>query len=631
MSDAQSETFDEGFDEVPPPARLTLRGKFLGGYLRPRERLSRLMLWRACTARLRRDVMRRRSIVVVIEAPSQDWADSIFDAVRSFFPNAQFLTKEGGRKPKNLAAQEVVLTTAMACSQSVVVMTSDGLDGIHDAIIASMDHHLEVEYPDRRMIAATIRSTFGSRYTPRLPDGIGIRAPAGALLAAIREQENAGRATVRLATLDRRLREIPALKLKAGPTLDELSGYGQARDWGLQLARDLEAYRGGEIGWSEISSAGLLHGPPGTGKTYFASALARSCRVPFFSTSIGKLFNDTTGYLDGFIKGLTQTFTEARKAAPSLLFIDELDALPDRAKLSGRNRDWWTTVVNYFLKLLDDHREGVIVLGATNMLDRLDSAILRAGRLEKHFKIELPDEDAIATMLRHHLADRLPATDLSAIARLARGSTGADIALLVKTVVATARHEGRELLVDDLINHLVRDELKSEQLRRISIHEAGHAVVAHVLGRKVQHLTTLRRGDNLGSANIEPPGLLATRSHLEDQVMINLAGRNAEILLLGEASDGAGIDLQRATMFASAIQASFGLGSSLVHRSELMATPGLLEDPQFRDLIEAELRILDARCIVLLTTHQEKLKAVAEALQTRRALSAEEFLRIASP
>lgn len=113
--------------------------------------------------------------------------------------------------------------------------------------------------------------------------------------------------------------------------------------------------------------------------------------------------------------------------------------------------------------------------------------------------------------------------------------------------------------------------------------------------------------------------------------MINLAGRNAEILLLGEGCDGAGIDLQRATMLASAIQASFGLGSSLVHRSELMATPGLLDDPQFRDLIEAELRILDARCIVLLTNHQETLKAVADALQTQRALSADEFLRIVSP
>lgn len=626
MSDVLPEDLDVDDEEKELSRPKTLRQQYLGRSLEPEERLSRLMLWSACPVPLRRDITRRRSVVVIVEAPSSDWVDLIFDATRGLFPNAQFL-----RKSKSLATQDTALRTAVVSGQSVIIITGDGLKGVNEAITASADYHLRVAFPDQVQIAATIRATFGNKSVTGVPANIGSRASPSALLSTIRRRENAGRAVVRLTELDRRLSRPFERPQSTGPALDQLYGYGSAKIWGLQLAAELQAYRRGELAWQDLSSAALLHGAPGTGKTFFAAALARSCEVPLITTSLGEIFNSSNGYLDGVIKGLTRAFAEARGAAPSILFVDELDALPDRATLSSRGRDWWTSVITHFLKLMDDSRDGVVILGATNMFSRLDAALLRSGRLEKHFQIELPDEEAIVAMLRHHLADRLPDIDLSTIARLAKGSTGADVALLVKTAVATARHEGRGLEVDDLINHLVRDDLKPEQLRRISIHEAGHAIVAHVLGRKVYHLTTLRRGDNLGTANIEPPGFAATRSHLEDQVMINLAGRNAEILLLGEGCDGAGIDLQRATMLASAIQASFGLGSSLVHRSELMATPGLLDDPQFRDLIEAELRILDARCIVLLTNHQETLKAVADALQTQRALSADEFLRIVSP
>jgi SpoVK/Ycf46/Vps4 family AAA+-type ATPase len=583
------------------------------------------MLWDACPPKLKRDLRQRRSVIVVVEVPADDWLDLIFAATRRLFSNAQFLSKQSEKSKGE--TQETVLRASAMSGQSMVIMAVNGLANIQDAVLASLDYHVKVEHPTRAHIAAMIRATFGSGSIDKVPEQIGL-APASALLATIRWRESARRANSRLATLHDRLSQARIRKLPPGPRLEELSGYGAEKEWGLQLARDIQAYRRGELEWAEISSAALLHGPPGAGKTFFASALARSCQIPFFSTSLGQIFNDSDGYLGGVIKSLTRAFKEARESSPSILFIDELDALPDRASLSNRNRDWWTTVVNHFLKLLDDQREGVVVLGATNMFERLDSALIRSGRLEAHFRIELPDEVSLVGIIRHHLRERLSETDLIPIARLAQGSSGADVARLVKTATATARNAQREMTVDDLVQLLTQHDLTPEQLRRISIHEAGHAVAAFALGKHVEHLTTIRQADGLGSASIELPGRAATRKRLEDHVIIGLAGRNAELLLLGEPCDGARTDLHAANVIVAAIHGSLGLGSSLLHRAATSEALKLLDDPHFRDLVEAELRILDARCMVILTTRQDQLRAVAEALCERRALSGEEFMEL---
>jgi ATP-dependent Zn protease len=285
--------------------------------------------------------------------------------------------------------------------------------------------------------------------------------------------------------------------------------------------------------------------------------------------------------------------------------------------------------VNHFLKLLDDRREGVAVLGATNLADRIDRAITRSGRLETHFQIELPDEKAISSMLRHHLADRLPDADLSLIARLAVGATGADVALLVKKAAAAARGAQRNLVEGDLLNQLIQqDDVSADELWRICVHEAGHAVAACVLGRPVHHITTVRRGDQLGSSTIEPVGKAATRVQLDEHIITSLAGRNAEIVILGEACYGSEADLCSATLTAAAVHGAYGLGASITHRARASSAHQLLDDAHFRDLIEAELRILDARSMTLVVTHQDKVLAVAEALRQRRALNADQFLAV---
>ncbi len=138
----------------------------------------------------------------------------------------------------------------------------------------------------------------------------------------------------------------------------------------------------------------------------------------------------------------------------------------------------------------------------------------------------------------------------------------------------------------------------------------------------------MRRGEQLGSSTIEPVGKAATRVQFDEHIITSLAGRNAETLILGEASYGSEADLFSATLTAAAVHGSYGLGASITHRARALSAHQLLDDPHFRDLIEAELRILDARSMTLMVTHQDKVLAVAEALRERRVLNADAFLAV---
>jgi hypothetical protein len=186
------------------------------------------------------------------------------------------------------------------------------------------------------------------------------------------------------------------------PRIETLSGYGEARNWALSLKEDLSLWRAGDLAWEGMSTKLLLSGPPGTGKTTYAKALCNSLQVPLIATSVANWLEP--GYLGDVIKRMKRAFEEARAHAPCILFIDEFDGIGKR----GRRReydDYWTSVINRLLELLDGATKstGVIVIGATNNPDAIDPALLRSGRLEKQIVIPLPDADALADIIRHHL------------------------------------------------------------------------------------------------------------------------------------------------------------------------------------------------------------------------------------
>ncbi|GGD80864.1 AAA family ATPase [Rhizobium anhuiense] len=191
--------------------------------------------------------------------------------------------------------------------------------------------------------------------------------------------------------------------------VETLTGYGAATEWALGLKTDLADYLGGELVWSQMSTKLLLSGPPGTGKTTFARALCNSLQVPLVVTSVSTWLQGE--YLHDVLDRMADTFAEARRQAPCILFIDEIDGIGQRASASRPYADYWNACVNKLLELLDGalKTDGVIVVGATNRPEEIDEAIRRSGRLETHIEIPRPDIPTLAGILAHHLGNDLDA------------------------------------------------------------------------------------------------------------------------------------------------------------------------------------------------------------------------------
>ena len=192
--------------------------------------------------------------------------------------------------------------------------------------------------------------------------------------------------------------------------VEHLAGYGEAQQWALDLKLDLDAFRNEDVAWADLSTRLLLSGPPGTGKTTFAKALGNTLQIPLVATSVARWLERSL--LGDVLTAMRATFEYASSHSPCILFIDEVDNIGSRGNAYGDFRDdYWASLVNRLLELLDGtaRTEGVIVLGATNRPEKIDRALLRSGRLEKHVVIQPPDTEALVGIIAHHLGGDLDA------------------------------------------------------------------------------------------------------------------------------------------------------------------------------------------------------------------------------
>ncbi|MBM2715252.1 AAA family ATPase [Mesorhizobium caraganae] len=431
----------------------------------------------------------------------------------------------------------------------------------------------------------------------------------------------------------------PKSNLVQGPTLDDLHGLGAAADWGRELVVDLKDWRAGKIGWSEVDRGILLSGPPGSGKTTFAAALARTSGVHLVLGSLARW--QAMGHLGDLLKAMRGTFAEGMRNAPSIVLIDEIDSVEDRQSFSGHNAQYSREVVNGLLECLDgsDGREGVVVVGAMNFPDMLDAALTRPGRLDRHVNIPLPDMTGRQGILGWHLAEASSALDLTSVAARTDGWTGAALEQLARRARRRARRARRDLETADLLAELPElVPLPKAMLRRNAIHEAGHVVVGLTLSvgefRSVEIIDAFdptgevtQRGGGACFDDIFPE---RTKAGFLDRIAVALAGLAAEEIVFGSRSAGGGgrkgSDLHIATVTALQIEAAYGLGAGFTFLSgaseeELLVTLHMNGGLQARveNVLAAEFR----RAKALVEEMRPELENIAAALLRERHLSAE--------
>jgi len=421
--------------------------------------------------------------------------------------------------------------------------------------------------------------------------------------------------------------------LSEGPSLNELAGYGAAQEWGLQLADDLTEYRSGKLSWSDLDHKGLLlSGPPGVGKTQFAQALAKTARVPLVSTSVAQW--NAASYLSGTLQAIRDAFSQARRQAPCILFIDELDGISDRSKLRGDYVEYWTQIVNLLLEQLAgiEERPGVVVIAATNHPDRIDPAIKRAGRLDREIQIERPDTAALVEIFRFYLGAALPPSiDLTPLALASRGATGADVEAFVRRAKGNARRARRNLTLEDVLSSIAASApaLSPQSRWRIALHESGHALAAHELEvGSVCGISLHSRGGFFEfESNLTGS---ATYDRLQREMTVLMAGRAAERLILGDASAGAGMslssDLARATGFAMLVETQCGLGRS--GSAYLAEIKDLAQYPELHLAVNEHLNEAEAKARLLLDRKRGRLLALATALDGQGYLSGDDIKSI---
>jgi cell division protease FtsH len=392
----------------------------------------------------------------------------------------------------------------------------------------------------------------------------------------------------------------------------------------------------------------LMVGPPGTGKTLLARAVAGEASVPFISVTGSSFVELFVGVGAARVRDL---FAEARKRAPSIVFIDEIDAIGQRRGGQVVSNDERDQTLNQMLAELDgfDMATGVVVMAATNRPETLDPALLRPGRFDRQVVIPLPTQGERRAILQVHARGKQlgPDVDLDVVARGTPGFSGADLANLVNEAAIFAVRAGREVLaaVDfsearDRILLGRRDSsnaLLPDEKRAVAVHESGHALVAALSehGDPVAKVTILPAGQALGVTEQLPidERHLYTEGYLKDSLAIRMGGRVAEQLVFGQTSTGAANDLAGATDLATRMVREFGMSQALGPVGFASGSPLFLgtEEVRSRPYAEQTQRVVDqevaellreaeGRATAMLEGHRDALDRLTELLLERETV-----------
>ena len=408
---------------------------------------------------------------------------------------------------------------------------------------------------------------------------------------------------------------------------------------------------------ARIPKGVLLVGPPGTGKTLLAKAVAGEAHVPFFSISASEFLELYVGVGAGRVRDLFQT---AKRCAPAIIFIDEIDAVGrQRGAGLGGGHDEREQTLNQLLVEMDGftNSQGIIVIAATNRPDVLDSALLRPGRFDRRVTVNYPDVKGRREILdvharKKHFADDV---DLDKIAKLTPGCTGADLEnILNEAAILAVRNLHTAITnaeIDEAIKRVLYGPEKKSRvvtkndLRITAYHEVGHAVVAHCLPHcdPVHELSIIPRGNAAGYTRMLPEDTYehTSRGKLLDSIAMALGGRAAEALLLEDVCTGATSDLQRATDIARSIVTEYGMSDEvgpvyLAGEQEVFIGKSWGQQRNYSEDVAARVdteirRIMEeqsARATKVLDDNREAVERVVKVLLEREQLTGDEFIKV---
>jgi cell division protease FtsH len=424
---------------------------------------------------------------------------------------------------------------------------------------------------------------------------------------------------------------------------DDVAGCEEAKDELREVVEFLRAPKRFKRLGAKVPKGILLHGPPGTGKTLLAKAVAHESGANFFSQSASSFVEMFAGLGAARIRRLFQI---AKKNAPAIIFIDELDAV-GRHRGTDVSREGDQTL-NQLLVEMDGFEESgdVIVIGASNRVDALDSALLRPGRFDRQVFVSPPDFEGRERILEVHTQGKpLGDVDLGMIARQTAGLTGADLANLCNEAAIVAGRSHREIVTMADFEAALERVLAGLQTRRvitpdekkvIAYHEAGHALVRELLPSvdRVHKISIIPRGRALGyTMNLpDEDRYLKTKEELVDHLKVLFGGRLAEEIVFGRVTTGASDDLRRATELSRAMIEDYGMGTQMIVRRDGSSSASLSEETLGKRDREQQALIDEAQweARILIVDNRDLLDEFASSLLEHETLGRDEVDRIMS-
>ena len=445
---------------------------------------------------------------------------------------------------------------------------------------------------------------------------------------------------------------------KTKVTFDDVAGVDEEKEELEEIVEFLKTPKKFTDMGARIPKGVLLVGQPGTGKTLLAKAVAGEAGVPFFSISGSEFVEMFVGVGASRVRDL---FEQAKKNAPSIIFIDEIDAVGrQRGAGLGGGHDEREQTLNQLLVEMDGFgtNEGVIVLAATNRPDVLDKALLRPGRFDRQIVVSAPDVKAREQILEVHSRKKKLAedVDLKTVARNTSGFAGADLEnVLNEAALLAARRNLQSIGMKEIEDAMVKVTMGPEKKTRVrsekenklvAYHEAGHAVVSRYLPTqdKVHQISIVPRGMAGGYTMYRPTEdkSFVSKTEMEENIVSLLGGRVAEKLILDDISTGASNDIERATAISKAMVTKYGmservgtitfgadqeevfLGRDLAHAKDYSEETAAIIDEEVKKIVDAGYE----RATNILKDHIDKLHAVAKVLMEKEKIDGEEFDKI---